>query len=81
MSPADFISYSTTSGLCSKTVRKTIQSVDNALAAFHNDKSEANLKLLAQVIKIYLTTNPESGRGPVVKVLQEQVRAALKTFH
>ncbi len=81
MSPADFISYSTTSGLFGKTVRKNIQSVDNALAAFHNDKSEANLKLLAQVIKSYLTTNPESGRGPVVKVLQEQVRAALKTFH
>ena len=81
MSPADFISYSTTSGLFGKTVRKNIQSVDNALVAFHNDKSEANLKLLAQAIKIYLTTSPESGRGPVVKVLQEQVRAALKTFH
>lgn len=81
MSAADFELHSTTREFFGTTRRKNIKSVDTALAAFHNDKTEAKLILLEQAIKTYLATSPESGRGPVVKVLQEQVRAALKAFH
>lgn len=80
MSAADFERHSTTRELFGTTSRKKIKSVDNALETFHKDKSKANLKALAQAIKTYLNTNPGSGRGPVVKVLQEQVRIALEAF-